>query len=105
MTGIQWRSALLSAIFAVRIARRSKEVYTTEGKMLCSTNISPPRFASASPFSVRSTSTQPVNWLDSFQVDWPWRKRISFPLVMRSEEHTSELQSRFDLVCRLLLEK
>src|SRR5699024_11689416 len=23
----------------------------------------------------------------------------------RSEEHTSELQSRFDLVCRLLLEK
>src|SRR2546428_9301848 len=26
-------------------------------------------------------------------------------LVLRSEEHTSELQSRSDLVCRLLLEK
>src|SRR5699024_11914757 len=26
-------------------------------------------------------------------------------LNVRSEEHTSELQSRFDLVCRLLLEK
>src|SRR5699024_12543409 len=26
-------------------------------------------------------------------------------LRRRSEEHTSELQSRFDLVCRLLLEK
>src|SRR5207249_10825942 len=26
-------------------------------------------------------------------------------LPPRSEEHTSELQSRFDLVCRLLLEK
>src|SRR5699024_12856068 len=26
-------------------------------------------------------------------------------LIRRSEEHTSELQSRFDLVCRLLLEK
>src|SRR5699024_12405963 len=26
-------------------------------------------------------------------------------LKSRSEEHTSELQSRFDLVCRLLLEK
>src|SRR5699024_10852804 len=26
-------------------------------------------------------------------------------LHLRSEEHTSELQSRFDLVCRLLLEK
>src|SRR5438105_5089186 len=27
------------------------------------------------------------------------------PRIMRSEEHTSELQSRVDLVCRLLLEK
>src|SRR5699024_4948237 len=26
-------------------------------------------------------------------------------LLKRSEEHTSELQSRFDLVCRLMLEK
>src|SRR5699024_11791074 len=26
-------------------------------------------------------------------------------LIVRSEEHTSELQSRFDLVCRLLLEQ
>src|SRR5207249_9761933 len=32
--------------------------------------------------------------------------RYRLPFVpSRSEEHTSELQSRFDLVCRLLLEK
>src|SRR5207249_7812111 len=31
--------------------------------------------------------------------------RSSAPRRLRSEEHTSELQSRFDLVCRLLLEK
>src|SRR5207249_11829406 len=31
--------------------------------------------------------------------------REAFSLPPRSEEHTSELQSRFDLVCRLLLEK
>src|SRR5207249_7790196 len=30
---------------------------------------------------------------------------IARGLTPRSEEHTSELQSRFDLVCRLLLEK
>src|SRR5207249_11438958 len=30
---------------------------------------------------------------------------IAARLPLRSEEHTSELQSRFDLVCRLLLEK
>src|SRR3712207_8834962 len=32
-------------------------------------------------------------------------RRILLPLVSRSEEHTSELQSRQYLVCRLLLEK
>src|SRR2546421_3351035 len=31
-------------------------------------------------------------------------KSDNFP-ILRSEEHTSELQSRSDLVCRLLLEK
>src|SRR5699024_4374347 len=31
--------------------------------------------------------------------------RTNTLLDVRSEEHTSELQSRFDLVCRLLLEK
>src|SRR5699024_12879803 len=30
---------------------------------------------------------------------------ISHNIPVRSDEHTSELQSRFDLVCRLLLEK
>src|SRR3712207_7902746 len=33
------------------------------------------------------------------------RLEIPFPVVLRSEEHTSELQSRQYLVCRLLLEK
>src|SRR5207249_12250412 len=31
--------------------------------------------------------------------------RLEQALGQRSKEHTSELQSRFDLVCRLLLEK
>src|SRR5699024_12882075 len=35
----------------------------------------------------------------------PRRCSISTVSPPRSEEHTSELQSRFDLVCRLLLEK
>src|SRR5207249_6990765 len=33
------------------------------------------------------------------------REAASRAADYRSEEHTSELQSRFDLVCRLLLEK
>src|SRR5437868_14589084 len=34
-----------------------------------------------------------------------WELNILVGIFGRSEEHTSELQSRFDLVCRLLLEK
>src|SRR5699024_12210881 len=46
--------------------------------------------------SLSVTSVEPA-WTKP----WPaWPSNTS-----RSEEHTSELQSRFDLVCRLLLEK
>src|SRR5699024_6343416 len=37
-----------------------------------------------------------------YDVSESWFRRQH---LLRSEEHTSELQSRFDLVCRLLLEK
>src|SRR5437868_12569660 len=60
--------------------------------------------------------------LDGFDVTRRLRRDSAVPIIMltarddeadtlvglelgRSEEHTSELQSRFDLVCRLLLEK
>src|SRR2546430_7415688 len=34
-----------------------------------------------------------------------WRRALDQPTRARSEEHTSELQSQSNLVCRLLLEK
>src|SRR2546421_7352427 len=34
-----------------------------------------------------------------------WIEKSASQIELRSEEHTSELQSRSDLVCRLLLEK
>src|SRR5699024_12606524 len=37
--------------------------------------------------------------------DRPGGQAVQYARHRRSEEHTSELQSRFDLVCRLLLEK
>src|SRR5207248_6058749 len=33
------------------------------------------------------------------------QRRVAVGVLSRSEEHTSELQSPYDLVCRLLLEK
>src|SRR5207249_7939549 len=47
-----------------------------------------PASSAPSPRAARSSGFRPC------PEPWP-----------RSEEHTSELQSRFDLVCRLLLEK
>src|SRR5206468_12112498 len=40
------------------------------------------------------------------EIPYPWKRRLlTHDHLERSEEHTSELQSRSDLVCRLLLEK
>src|SRR5699024_5228763 len=60
------------------------------------------------------TRKEPLN-LDHFSIDLKVSKNTALAYVKktkvyleendRSEEHTSELQSRFDLVCRLLLEK
>src|SRR5699024_11287400 len=50
-------------------------------------------------FAFEDTGTWMTDWTLFF---WAWW--IAFA-SFRSEEHTSELQSRFDLVCRLLLEK
>src|SRR5207249_12017664 len=48
----------------------------------------------------RSTNTSSARHLGNRGTNTP-----PMPAHIRSEEHTSELQSRFDLVCRLLLEK
>src|SRR5258707_9153676 len=56
-------------------------------------------FRSSSACRWASTVTTIVNW------PWPIPWLASTPGRSRSEEHTSELQSRQYLVCRLLLEK
>src|SRR5437868_11920772 len=62
--------------------------YTTLFRSMCT-------IASADPVTVPASTT-------SGTAD---RIRLRSSGETRSEEHTSELQSRFDLVCRLLLEK
>src|SRR5207249_11412443 len=69
--------------------------------------------ASAAPEETRNFHTARLN-LESVYGGGPKRSPELYDLSKngcetfppgRSEEHTSELQSRFDLVCRLLLEK
>src|SRR2546430_6575329 len=50
----------------------------------------------------------PLNWAIWARTRLPWRSIPASPTTrksIRSEEHTSELQSQSNLVCRLLLEK
>src|SRR5206468_10542101 len=70
----------------------------------------------------RSTLFPYTTLFRSIVADWLWHKKMfsaalvnlgrevlalvgAYGVYGRSEEHTSELQSRSDLVCRLLLEK
>src|SRR2546421_1468479 len=59
-------------------------------------------------FVVREASRMASNWRATESLD-DYLKRWNIVAIdhidTRSEEHTSELQSRSDLVCRLLLEK
>src|SRR5438874_6807525 len=50
-------------------------------------------------------SGAPVEILGRVRFSRPWTVLSARRNLRRSEEHTSELQSRRDLVCRLLLEK
>src|SRR5437870_8002174 len=61
-----------------------------------------------SPWRTWSRKTVPADWTGAWHIEvrdaaGTVLKRIDF--TVRSEEHTSELQSRGHLVCRLLLEK
>src|SRR2546427_6662793 len=68
----------------------------------------PPRMRTANPPSdVRVTSTPGKRPISTCSTDWPGALARSSDVTtaLRSEEHTSELQSQSNLVCRLLLEK
>src|SRR5690606_40472404 len=60
---------------------------------------------------VAALLTEPARAWHSYLFNWIWAFGIAQGAVVlaavttRSEEHTSELQSRENLVCRLLLEK
>src|SRR5207249_9197855 len=76
-----------------------------------------PVWRSASISSAEGAGTMKDQWTDRLseyldgEISGPERTTLEAHVAScdacrtRSEEHTSELQSRFDLVCRLLLEK
>src|SRR5947207_10652551 len=51
------------------------------------------------------TQERRADGLSEDQARWAAHRDLGNLTLLRSEEHTSELQSHSDLVCRLLLEK
>src|SRR2546428_4912043 len=64
----------------------------------------PPR-STLFPYTTLFRSASSWSRLKSSPVNNSRRSSSCSRVMIRSEEHTSELQSRSDLVCRLLLEK
>src|SRR5699024_3591226 len=62
-----------------------------------------PSFKMCSSFGIPCTMTSLTD-VQILPVKPPYPKKVGIAPASRSEEHTSELQSRFELVCRLLLE-
>src|SRR2546422_9385900 len=63
----------------------------------------PPR-STLFPYTTLFRSPNPANPASS-SLPYTWSGSDASRAMRRSEEHTSELQSRLHLVCRLLLEK
>src|SRR2546429_7376303 len=78
--------------------------YTTLFRSRSSAHTARPRAKSARR---RSASRARRGQDRRFRASAPWKTERAVPACpcRRSEEHTSELQSRLHLVCRLLLEK
>src|SRR5690349_22581984 len=66
----------------------------------------PPR-STLFPYTTLFRSSASASSNELVWIDWapPQTAESAWIATRRSEEHTSELQSRRDLVCRLLLEK
>src|SRR5699024_11673793 len=89
-----WRTVCWKALIKCTASTTGASI-RQESSRLSRGRWSPARTISRSP-SRGGADTQPTRIMPSIR---------SSSLLNRSEEHTSELQSRFDLVCRLLLEK
>src|SRR2546421_9319205 len=75
-------------------------------------DMKPSEYPLAEPYRLKIIQATDTTRIDDYAKDMPVEKFKKEELRLlnglypkRSEEHTSELQSRSDLVCRLLLEK
>src|SRR5690606_39279623 len=100
-------TAITAVRRAVAIAFRSFEIWSKGRSASSRSPVPPSRLPEASIFPALGGRRLPRRRLHQIGGDLaePVTFRRKAPHLQRSEEHTSELQSRENLVCRLLLEK
>src|SRR6266511_5135892 len=89
---MSWTSVTRSRTSPIRRKRFSSRTFSSFGWTCTST----------SPISSRNNTPR---WATSSSPVFAVTAPVKAPFSCQSEEHTSELQSRENLVCRLLLEK
>src|SRR5206468_3657543 len=95
-----------AVMYAVRRSRPPKQMLVVSGSPVgtCSSTSPPGEITVMAPVTSVATQTLPAPSTASESKSWkPGSPARSVPPPGRSEEHTSELQSRSDLVCRRLL--
>src|SRR5205807_2108455 len=93
--GHKTENAALRRVFEINLEHRPEALYATQGSSPLPVRIEP-KLCSASLGVGFGFAPALLIWC---------LKRAQAPHFIRSEEHTSELQSPCNLVCRLLLEK
>src|SRR5699024_11481490 len=96
--------ATTGAMRSISLPSGSKSVRTEEARRKATTGSASSSPSSASASSSHAAASGSVGTYAVLPDVDGGADRVS-PAGDRSEEHTSELQSRLDLVCRLLLEK
>src|SRR5207249_10387434 len=91
-----------SPISALRVHHRSARSFPTRRSSDLLNVRAAPRKKQKGGWHVNNQPPEGPTQLDSHGLNLAFGRLVESG---RSEEHTSELQSRFDLVCRLLLEK
>src|SRR2546427_6620371 len=98
------RTLIESFIFFFFSSRRRHTRFDCDWSSdVCSSDLTSPRARGASIPSPRTTALSPSQYAG--WSTWNASGDGAQPRSTRSEEHTSELQSQSNLVCRLLLEK
>src|SRR5438132_14330240 len=102
MTPVSMYVHILRSVSFFSLDTRTTGIYTLS---LTTLFRSPARLAQR-PGGVPLSARSSVNYTAAASSGVPsWNRTPGRSLKRRSEEHTSELQSHSDLVCRLLLEK